>query len=549
MATETSSTPGAPYRLAKELTVESLEAGLSARVHGLLRERLVVGASVVVVRAGAPATDGVGGASARAPFSYCKTFGYADLSSERGCESATRPRRESMGSIRSSEVADPCCTLFDLGSHARLLAAVGLLQLWEEEAVELDRDVNEYLAPEVAVKAAAFRQPLHLAHLLAHTSGFRDCSDGASAVDAVDATLAAAAAAAAAGAAAGGPAAEAAAAETPLGLRIRSTAKCTTRATPPGTSHAECAHNYELVGSVVESMSGLEYSRCMARRTLGALGVASYERLCGGGGVGRTGLGRGAVGAHRLHRAGAHRVTRATPAAPGLAGVSEHGGGGVAVAAGGGGGSSGEGDSGSDRRPGGRSNIGGGGEQDFSAPATPLTRESVEVKSGPLTPNDGLSLTSSEMCRVLAALLTPLHPDAQLGSNSGGGGGTLLTAEALGLLHDSHFRWRPAPSTEAEGNGESIVPEISSSRPSSAATAAAAAAAAETSSASRLFRGYGTGSAGDTSLGMRRRPLHWGDEAPPLAYHSSDQSLGEGRGAHRHSWRRRVGFFDFLSHK
>ena len=48
-------------------------------------------------------------------------------------------------------MADARATLFDLGSCARVVAAVGVLQLWQEEAVEMDRDVNEYLGRAVQI--------------------------------------------------------------------------------------------------------------------------------------------------------------------------------------------------------------------------------------------------------------------------------------------------------------------------------------------------------------------------------------------------------------
>ena len=55
-------------------------------------------------------------------------------------------------------------------------------------------------------------------------------------------------------------------------------------------------------------------------------------------------------------------------------------------------------------------------------------------------------------------------------------------------------------------------------------TTTAATSSSSSSSSSPAYADYATGAAGDVSLGLRRRPLHWGEEAPEVVYHSSDDS-------------------------
>lgn len=482
-----------PYKLVRELTVESLEASMCAKVHALLRERRVVGASLAVVR--------VGEDPKHEPFSYCKTFGFADLHDERGHNasagcSAKRPKsgRASVGSVRSSEVADPRLTLFDLGSHARVLTAMGALQLWQEEALDLDRDVSEYLPPEMAL-GKEFPQGVTLAHLLSHTSGIAKTG-------AVDVLLNARAERAAAGVASGSGS-PTSAAETPLGLRVRSRQAGTVRVAPPGVFHRDCTHNYDLVGSVLEHMSGLEYARFVSRSTLGAIGVATYERLRSDDGV-VAGGGKG-----MLHHAGGFRVTLMDDAEDDAEGETSI--------------------SGTEkRRPrSGDSEGSGGGVGAKSRPDPRLMREPVEAQDVRLSPTDGLCLTSAEMARLLGAMLTAVPPN----DASGGSAAAFLTSSAIGRLHDSHFRWSDAKTATA------VLPNIHSTGPTSRPSPNVSDAPAVNGNGShdavfsvdpglKSWRAFGTGEAGDVSLGLRRRSLHWDTEAPEVVYHSSDDSSG-----------------------
>ena len=71
---------------------------------------------------------------------------------------------------------DPSTTLFRIGSVTKLLTASAVMQLWEQDQVRLDEDVNHYLR--AFQVPATFPEPITLTHLLAHTAGFEDRSIG-----------------------------------------------------------------------------------------------------------------------------------------------------------------------------------------------------------------------------------------------------------------------------------------------------------------------------------------------------------------------------------
>lgn len=74
--------------------------------------------------------------------------------------------------IRNERPVDPETTLFRIGSVTKLFTATAMMQLWEQDKLELDQDVNLYL--QAIQVPPTFPEPITPAHLLAHTAGFED---------------------------------------------------------------------------------------------------------------------------------------------------------------------------------------------------------------------------------------------------------------------------------------------------------------------------------------------------------------------------------------
>lgn len=74
--------------------------------------------------------------------------------------------------INENRQVDPDTTLFRIGSITKLFTATAVMQLWENEQLRLDANVNRYLK---AIQVpATFPEPITLNHLLSHTAGFED---------------------------------------------------------------------------------------------------------------------------------------------------------------------------------------------------------------------------------------------------------------------------------------------------------------------------------------------------------------------------------------
>jgi CubicO group peptidase (beta-lactamase class C family) len=115
-----------------------LEAFLDDMLARQLAENHIPGATVAVVKDGR--------------LFFAKGYGYANL--ER----------------RTPVVADQ--TLFRVGSVAKLFTWTAVLQLVEQGKLDLNADVNTYLA-DFSIPAS-YPAPITLAHLLTHTAGFED---------------------------------------------------------------------------------------------------------------------------------------------------------------------------------------------------------------------------------------------------------------------------------------------------------------------------------------------------------------------------------------
>lgn len=125
---------------ARAATLEpaDLEPFFAGLLEGLMAERRIPGAVVLVVRDGAVV--------------FAHGYGTAD-------PATGRP-------------VDPSTTLFRVASVSKLFTATAVMQLVEQGRLDLDTDVNAYLK-EFQVPAT-FETPVTLRHLLTHTPGFDD---------------------------------------------------------------------------------------------------------------------------------------------------------------------------------------------------------------------------------------------------------------------------------------------------------------------------------------------------------------------------------------
>lgn len=109
-----------------------------------LEEHNVPGAAVVVVHDG--------------EIVLAKGYGYADLEA------------------RQPVVANE--TVFGIGSTAKLLTWTAVMQGVEDEHLERDRDVNEYLTDSPVEVSETYPEPITLQHLGTHTAGYEDSFGG-----------------------------------------------------------------------------------------------------------------------------------------------------------------------------------------------------------------------------------------------------------------------------------------------------------------------------------------------------------------------------------
>jgi CubicO group peptidase (beta-lactamase class C family) len=126
---------GAPVR-AQSVDVDTLDATLDRAMADHMAAYDIPGAVVVVVADGRVVA--------------ARGYGFADPA--------------------SSVAVDPARTRFDIGSVTKLFTATAVMQQVERGAVDLDADVNAYLAG-VEIPAT-YPQPVTTAHLLTHTAGF-----------------------------------------------------------------------------------------------------------------------------------------------------------------------------------------------------------------------------------------------------------------------------------------------------------------------------------------------------------------------------------------
>ena len=129
-------------------------------------------------------------------------------------------------------------TLFRVGSVSKLFVATAIMQLIEKGAIDLHEDVNKYLT-EFQIEDN-YPQPVTIANLLTHTAGFDDRLVGLFTRKAEDVK--------------------------PLGKILGE--KMPARVLPPGKvmSYSNCG--YALLGYVVESVTGIPFSKYVEKKIL-----------------------------------------------------------------------------------------------------------------------------------------------------------------------------------------------------------------------------------------------------------------------------------------
>ncbi len=125
----------------------------------------------------------------------------------------------------------PETTLFPVGSITKLITATAAMQLVEKGQLDLHRDINDYLGSWQI--PATFPEPITLAHLLTHTSGFDDQNIGSYVHTPQEA----------------------------LPLAERVVQRLPWRLRPPGRLAAYSNYNYDLAGYLVERVSGVSFDQ------------------------------------------------------------------------------------------------------------------------------------------------------------------------------------------------------------------------------------------------------------------------------------------------
>jgi CubicO group peptidase (beta-lactamase class C family) len=186
-----------------------LEAFLDRLFAEHMREHHIAGAAVSVVKDG--------------ELFFAKGYGYADLD--------------------AGTPVDPERTGFNVASVSKLFAWTAVMQLVEQGVLDLDADVDTYLDFEIP---DTYEQPITLAHLLTHTSGFeysaiddlvRDVDDLVPARDWLVSHIPA---------------------------RVR----------PPGQVAGYSNYNTNLAGYMVARVSGMPYDQYVRQEILDPLGMA-----------------------------------------------------------------------------------------------------------------------------------------------------------------------------------------------------------------------------------------------------------------------------------
>ncbi len=139
---------------------------------------------------------------------------------------------------------DPAQTIMRLASISKLFTATAAMQLVEQGLLDLDADVNQYLAGVQLPDDPS--GPVTLRQLLTHTAGFEDRVIGIVTFD-PDAYL-------------------------PLEEHLAS--NIPERVLEPGTVHSYSNYSFALVGQLIEDVSGIPFAQYVAEKILQPLGMA-----------------------------------------------------------------------------------------------------------------------------------------------------------------------------------------------------------------------------------------------------------------------------------
>jgi CubicO group peptidase (beta-lactamase class C family) len=137
---------------------------------------------------------------------------------------------------------DPETTLFRIGSVSKLFVWTSVMQMVEQELLDLDTDVNEYLDFEVP---ATYPEPVTLNHIMAHAAGFEDYVLGLFGDEPEDVL--------------------------PLGDLLKE--QIPARVRPPGDVSSYSNHATGMAAYMVERVSGVEWKEYVDRNILEPLGM------------------------------------------------------------------------------------------------------------------------------------------------------------------------------------------------------------------------------------------------------------------------------------
>ena len=148
--------------------------------------------------------------------------------------------------IEEQTPVDPYVTLFRPGSTSKLFTWVSVMQLVEQDKLDLDTDVNEYLKT-FQIKDT-FAEPITLRDILTHTAGFEDGGLGYLIVD--------------------DPA-------NAITLRDSMERYQPERVNPPGAQTAYSNYATSLAGLIIENVSGLPFNDYVQRNIFDPLGMTN----------------------------------------------------------------------------------------------------------------------------------------------------------------------------------------------------------------------------------------------------------------------------------
>ena len=226
-------------------TIERVLATVDEQLVEAMNEHVLAGLAVGIVHQGR--------------LIYSKGLGFADVSAHRGVDATT---------------------VFRIGSISKTFTAIALMQLWEQEKVDLDRPVSDYLTSYRLVPADPEKPPT-LRHFLTHTGGIgevRSLGDYLRFRSVIGLGV-------------------------PEGKPLPSLAEYyggqLVEEIPPGLKWAYANHGFATLGQVVEDVSGEPFADYMLRHVFEPLGMEHTDylrtdrvrdRLAVGYGLGRTGL-------------------------------------------------------------------------------------------------------------------------------------------------------------------------------------------------------------------------------------------------------------------